>query len=268
MPAFAAETYCALFETAPDAILVIDGDGRIVLANSRAEQLFGIPRAGLLGQPIETLIPERYRTAHVAHRQGYMRSAVTRNMGAGPSLVARRRDGTEFPVEIALGPIRAEGRDLYAASVRDVSELARTRQAALRGRYNYYVAQFGLRALEDPDFGTLIHAASPLVAEAMQADAVVAFRLTPDRRELHCVSSHGISAADAARMRAPNDPRFLPGYLVAARVPVMVADTMTENRFGIIDVVRELGLRSALCVPLFGGGEVIGGLTARWKTLK
>ena len=64
-------------------------------------------------------------------------------------------------------------------------------------------------------------------------------------------------------MRAPNDPSFLPGYLVAARVPVIVPDTAAEARFGIIEVVRELGLRSALCVPLFGRGEVIGGLTAR-----
>ncbi|MBI3374931.1 MAG: PAS domain S-box protein [Betaproteobacteria bacterium] len=263
MPDFSAETYCALFETAPDAVLVIEGDGRIVLANSQAEQLFGMPRAELLGQPIETLMPDRYRSMHLTHRDSYVRSAGSRRMGAGPSLYALHRDGTEFPVEIALGPINAGGRVLYAASVREVSDLKRTRQAALRGRYNSYVAQFGLRALEDPDFATLIDAASPLVAEAMQADAVVAFRLTPDRRELNCVSSYGISGSAAARMRAPNDPRFLPGYLVAARVPVIVPDTLTERRFEIIDVVRELGLRSALCVPLFGRGEVIGGLTAR-----
>ncbi|HEX9182994.1 MAG TPA: PAS domain S-box protein [Burkholderiales bacterium] len=263
MSAFPADIYGALFETAPDAILVIERDGRIVLANAQAERLFGVPRAELVGQPIEMLVPPRFRGAHVAHREGYVRSPTMRHMGTGPSLYAMRRDGTEFPVEIALGPIRAGGRELYAASVRDVSDLKRTREAVLRGRYNSYVAQFGLRALAEPDVMTLIRAACPLVAEAMQLDAAVAFRLTPDRRELRCVACHGISEEAAARMHAPNDPSFLPGYLVAARVPVIVRDTLAETRFGIIDVVRELGLRSALCVPLFGRGEVIGGLTAR-----
>ncbi|MDH4323804.1 MAG: PAS domain S-box protein [Betaproteobacteria bacterium] len=257
------EIYGALFETAPDAILVIERDGRIVLANAQAERQFGVPRAQLIGQAIEMLVPPRFRSAHLAHREAYVRAPATRHMGAGPGLYALRHDGTEFPVEIALGPLRAGGRDLYAASVRDVSDLKRTREAVLRGRYNSYVAQFGLRALAEPDVATLIHAACPLVAEAMQLDAVVAFRLTPDRRELHCVASHGVDEAAAARMRAPNDPSFLPGYLVAARVPVIVPDTAAEARFGIIEVVRELGLRSALCVPLFGRGEVIGGLTAR-----
>ena len=146
MPAIDAKVFAALFETAPDAVLVIERDGRIVLANSQAEELFGIPRAELLGQQVETLMPDRHRAAHVGHRIAYMQKAETRRMGAGPSLCALRRDGTEFPVEIALSRIEAGDRVLYAASLRDVSEIARTRQAEQRGRYNSYVAQF-----EQPD---------------------------------------------------------------------------------------------------------------------
>ncbi|MDH4094846.1 MAG: PAS domain S-box protein [Betaproteobacteria bacterium] len=263
MRAVSAEVYGALFDTAPDAILVIEGDGRIVLANAQAERMFGIPRGELLGLQIEALVPERLREAHAARREAYARAPQARHMGAGPPLYALRRDGTEFPVEIALGPVRDGGRELFAASVRDVSDLKRTRDAVRRGRYSSFVAQFGLRALAQPDVATLIDAACPLVAEAMQLDAAIAFRLSADRRELRCVASHGVSAAAAARMRAPNDPGFLPGYLVAVREPVVVPDTHAETRFGIIEVVRELGLRGALCVPLFGRGEVIGGLTAR-----
>lgn len=263
MADISTETYRALFESSPDATLLVDAHGRIVLANAQAEQMFGWSRADLLGRDIETLIPQRLREAHLGHRAQYVRAPGVRPMGGRQPLIALRADGSEFPVEIALGPMRSGERALYATTLRDVSELQRTRQAAARGHHNAYIAQFGMRALEQPDFATLIDAAAPLVAEAMQADVVVVFRLTPDRRELTCVSSYGITAEQAARMRAPNDRSHLPGYLVAVREPVLVPDIEAETRFRIIDVVRELGLRSALCVPLYGAGEVIGGLTAR-----
>jgi PAS domain S-box-containing protein len=263
MPPIDADTYRTLFETAPDATLVIDEGGRIVLANTQAERLFGRPREELLGIPVEELVPERFRAVHVRHREHYHGSGAARMMGAGPALLALRADGAEIPVEIALGPIEGTVPRLYMASVRDISGLARTRQAAQRGRYNFYVAKFGLQALAEPQFATLIDAAGPLIAEAMQVDAVVAFRLTPDQRELQGVSGFGISTEALSRMRAPNDPSCLPGYLTATRQPVLVTDIESERRFEILDVVRELGLRSALCVPLMDAGEVIGGLTAR-----
>ena len=256
------DLHAALFETAPDALLVVEASGRIVLVNRQAESLFGLNRSELVGQPIERLIPERFRDGHVDLRNGYMGNAGIRRMGAGPALYARRGDGSEIPVEIALGPVEAGGRRLFAAAVRDISDLARTRQDALRGRYNSYIAQFGLRALKDPDFTTLVEAASPLVTEAMLVDAVIAFRLSPDRQQLHCIASHGIPREAAGRLHVPNAPHDLLGHMVAQRAPVVVRDALRESRFEIAEAIRALGLRSALCVPLFGRNEVIGALTA------
>nr|PZN69999.1 MAG: hypothetical protein DIU62_01155 [Pseudomonadota bacterium] len=109
-----------LVEFAPDALLVVDGHGRIVLANGAAEKLFGFERTELIGSPIERLIPERLRGAHVRHREDYSQSPRTREMGAAAAeLVAVRKDGSEFPAEIRLSPVQLNGQPLVAAAVRD-----------------------------------------------------------------------------------------------------------------------------------------------------
>jgi PAS domain S-box-containing protein len=112
-----------LLESAPDAIVVVDRRGRIVIINSQTEHLFGYSRDELMGQHIEVLVPERFKELHVAHRDGYFDSPKTRPMGfAASSLSGRRRDGTEFPVEISLSPMYTEEGLLVTAAIRDISE--------------------------------------------------------------------------------------------------------------------------------------------------
>lgn len=109
-----------LFEFAPDAMLVVDGRGRIILANGTAEKLFGFGRDELVGESIERLVPERLRSIHVRHRADYSHNPRTREMGAAATeLVAVRKDGSEFPAEIRLAPIQLNGEALVAAAVRD-----------------------------------------------------------------------------------------------------------------------------------------------------
>lgn len=111
----------AILEAAPDALLVVDDAGRVCLANEQAERLFGHERAALLGQPIELLIPERYRESHRDQRRRFAAAPRKRPMG-GIELRCARRDGSEFPAEISLSPVvTAQGRFVVAA-VRDVSE--------------------------------------------------------------------------------------------------------------------------------------------------
>ena len=114
-------TFRALLEAAPDAMVLADLQGQIVLVNSQAEQLFQFERSQLLGQPVEVLLPTRFHAHHRHHRTGYSQEPRWRPMGTGQDLVGRRRDGTEFPVEISLSPIElAEGR-LVCASIRDAT---------------------------------------------------------------------------------------------------------------------------------------------------
>jgi PAS domain S-box-containing protein len=118
----AEERFRGLIESAPDAMVIVDEDGAIVLVNARAEEVFGYPRAELIGQPVEMLLPKGLRRRHLAHREGFMANAHARPMGEGMDLLARRKDGGEFAAEISLSPLRTERGLLVSAAVRNVSQ--------------------------------------------------------------------------------------------------------------------------------------------------
>lgn len=124
----------ALVEAAPDGIVVIDDDGRVVLVNRRTEELFGYDRVDLLGRSVEELMPTRLRSSHRAHRTRYRAEPRTRSMGASSDLRGLRKDGTEFPVEISLSPLRAAGGLRVIATVRDISDRVRADAANRRVR--------------------------------------------------------------------------------------------------------------------------------------
>jgi PAS domain S-box-containing protein len=111
-----------LLETAPDAIVAVGPDGIIHLVNGQAESLFGYTREELVGQSVELLVPDAVVAGHAANRAGYMKKPITRPMGAGLELAARRKDGSEFPVDISLSSLETEGGILVSAAVRDVTD--------------------------------------------------------------------------------------------------------------------------------------------------
>jgi diguanylate cyclase (GGDEF)-like protein/PAS domain S-box-containing protein len=111
-----------VMEVAPEAFVVSDEQGRIVMVNAQTEKLFGYCREELLGQHIDMLLPERARTLHARHRQTYVAAPVVRDMSERRDLAARRKDGTEFPVDISLGPLQTEKGRLVISAVRDISE--------------------------------------------------------------------------------------------------------------------------------------------------
>jgi PAS domain S-box-containing protein len=120
-----------LLEAAPDAVVIVGGDGKIRLVNSQTERLFGYTRQELVGQAVEMLMPERLRSAHPGLRGGYLAHPTVRAMGPGQDLCGRRRDGTEFPMEITLGPLDTEEGILVSSAIRDITERKRT-ESALR----------------------------------------------------------------------------------------------------------------------------------------
>jgi PAS domain S-box-containing protein len=120
----------AFLETASEGIVVTDTAGVIVTVNARAEAMFGCPRAELIGQPVERLIPVRARTAHVGHRQAYLRAPRARPMGLGLDLAGLRKDGGEFPVEVSLSHVETDEGRRTIAFITDISERVAFQRAA------------------------------------------------------------------------------------------------------------------------------------------
>jgi PAS domain S-box-containing protein len=119
-----------LLESAPDAMVITNADGTIIIINAQTEKLFGFPRNEIIGKKVELLIPERFRHVHTHHREGYVENPKVRGMGVGMELFGRRRDGSEFPVEISLSPLRISDQDglNMISAIRDITKQVESRE--------------------------------------------------------------------------------------------------------------------------------------------
>lgn len=120
-PMFTMAEATKFLDFSPDALLIVDGAGSIVLVNRQVARLFGYLQADLLGQPLERLLPERLRAAHIAHRHSYANAPRMRPMGVGLDLLGQRQDGSEFPVDISLRPVQIEQTLHVVAAIRDIT---------------------------------------------------------------------------------------------------------------------------------------------------
>lgn len=162
-----------IFEYAPDAILLVDSEGRIAKANAQAFRMFGYERSDLIGEPVEVLVPRRLAHGHVDYRSGYLSSPRTRPMGAGLELFGKRKNGTEFPVDIMLSPLETREGRLVLGVVRDVTERRRMESEALRVRETYlkelhHRVKNNLQVVSSLLFLQTVHNPDPNVVEILR----------------------------------------------------------------------------------------------------
>ena len=258
-----------LFDNVPDALIVVDRRGCIVIANAQAERLFGYPPQGLQGLRVEALMPQGVRERHRIHRDKYMENPRIRPMGdSGQALIGQRRDGQQFPVEIALSPIQDDEGVRYLASIRDISETQRARQAMVRARYDTLVARIGQLALESADDSSVIEIVPPLLAEALGVETVALAFIRPDRDGIEIRAAVGLeeesqhltqslSQAGSAfwralatwRAPATDQPRMAEAAIAAHGEPLAIPlaeDGHTGALIPLLDRNRPMGALIAL----------------------
>jgi PAS domain S-box-containing protein len=270
LPVIADEggVFRTLFAAYPDALIVADSNGSIVLANPAAAALLGYTTDALVGLQVEALVPDAIRPRHAAYRQAYARNPRPRPMGMQTELVAKRRDGSEVMVEIALSPLQDHDQPLVVAAIRDIGAYPRIQQALRRARYSEFVAQLGRAAVDARDPQALFERLPPICAEALQVDAVVVFLLEANRLEFRVAACVGGIASEAVGMRVSNRADTPPGFVVQQGQPVVIEDYALEQRFEVPQAYLDAGWTSALAVPLSDRGRTIGALSARSRERK
>lgn len=250
----------ALFTAYPDALIVADAGGLIVMANPAATALLGYAVDELVGLPVDALVPDAIRPRHAGYRTQYARNPRPRPMGTQMDLVARRRDGSEVMVEIALSPLQSDRLPLVVAAIRDIGTYPRVKQALQRARYSGHLAQLGRLAVDARDLQGLLEQVPAIAAAALDVEVAMVFLLEPDRLAFRLAASEGPTHAPPAGqlLNLPDTPV---GFVLAQMKPVVVSNYHEERRFVVPSSYLDAAMVSGLAVPLSNRGRAVGVLS-------
>ena len=259
-----------LFDAYPDALVVADANGRIVLANPSA----GTP-ARLLGRGARrawastSSCPTASGSRHAEYRRGFAREPRARPMGKQTDLVAKRKDGTEVVVEIALSPLHDQGHPLVVAAIRDIGAYPRMKQALLRAHYSEVLARVGRLAVDTRDPQVLLDRVPAAASEALQVEVAMVYLLEPSLLELRIAGRRRLDAGrgDRPARRQPSGHfarlRSRPGP-ADRRLPTIGAKRASASPPHYL----KAGLTSAVGVPLSDRGRTIGVLVVRSRVAR
>jgi PAS domain S-box-containing protein len=253
----------SLFVANPDALVVADAHGVVVLANPAAAALLGYAVEELVGIEIDALVPDAVRPRHASFRAAFGRDPRPRPMGMQMDLVARRKDGSEVMVEIALSPLQDHGLPLVVAAIRDIGAYPRMKLALRRAHYSGLLAQLGRLAVDTRDPQVLLDRVPVMAAEALEVDVATVYLLESDLVQLRVASAVSTVAGEAVGDRIEHRPDTSIGFVMAQGSSVVVFDYRSERRFAVPPGYIEAGLTSALAVPVSDRGRTIGVLAVR-----
>lgn len=250
----AEDKFRQLLASAPDAIVIVDSAGKVTLANAQFEMLFGYARDEILGQAVERFLPERFHAPHALHRAKYFDQPLTRPMGLGLSLYARRKDGREFPVEISLSATQDDSGPVAIATIRDITERKQA-ETVLRQQNEQLAAlyQITLDLLNRRSVGDLLQMIVTHAATLLRAAHGFIFLAEGDFLVLRATTPG----------MAPNlgSRETMPGSGVLGRVWQSRRPMVVENYDEWVEHdpnYAAQGLRAIAGVPIFAGPIVMG----------
>ena len=251
-----------LLEFAPDAIVIV-GEGRIHLVNTQAEVMFGYERGELLGQPVEILLPERFKAVHAQHQGHYSAQPRTRSMGAGLDLAARRKDGSEIPVEISLSPLETSEGRLITSVIRDISERKKTQEElATHASQQAVVVELGRRALSGIDLAILMEEAVASVARTLRVEMVSICELQPGRDAFLLRAGVGWRDENVGQATFGTGTQSHAGFTLLIDEPLSISDLGEETRFECPPLLRDHGVVSLASAILYVQNRPFGVLDA------
>ena len=251
-------------EAAPNAMVLVNTAGKIALVNSQVEMLFGYRREELLGQDIEVLVPERFRTNHVALRQAFLGSLRARFMGAGRELYGLTKDGREVPIEIGLNPVETTEGTLVLAAINDITDRKRAEQATAQwAERQRALADLGQAALAEPDLQQLLTWTAEVASQTLDTELFNVLELLPDGKDLLLRAGVGWreGVVGQATVKAGLDTQA--GYTLLSKTPVVVDDMRAERRFSGSALLSGHAVTSGMsCIITGAGGKPWGILGA------
>ncbi len=243
-----------LLEAAPDAMVIINPDGEIVLVNSQTEKLFGYSRDEILGRPVEILVPERFRAGHPGLRNSYFNEMRARPMGAGLALFALHKDGHDFPVEISLSPLQTERGVLVSSSIRDVTERKQAEERILKQRQEILematvpVVQVWEGIVLVPLIGTLDSQRTQQLMERLLA------RVSETASPVALLDITGVPTVDTQTaqhlIETISAVRLLGSEVILTGVRPMIAQTLVHLGIDLSSVLTRSSLTAGLRVAL------------------
>ena len=256
-----AGVFRALFAAYPDALLLVNPQGRILLGNATAAAMLGYSLQELAALSVDELVPDGIRPRHAAHRKSYAQAPRARPMGMQAELTARRKDASELTVEISLSPIQDGGVPLVVVAMRDVGSYPRVIQAQRRAHYSEQLALLGRVALNARDIQLLLDRVPEIAAEALKVEEATVTLLDDGAAHLRVVASVSPLTHIAVGQLLPNAIDTPAGYVVSVGVPVIVEDFRRERRFAVPPAYLQVGLVSGMAVPLLDQGKTVGTLS-------
>ncbi len=259
------EKYRVLFEGAYDAILVTDLNGKMVSINPQLEKKFGYTKNELVGQPIEILIPERFRRSHVEHRNTYSKNPHARAMGTGLDLYGRKKDGSEFPIDINLSPVMTRDGKQINAIIRDM-----TARKTFENQVTF-LSHLSKTLSETMNYQERLQLAADTVASKI-ADLCVVAILEENQLKFKAIGTQHRSSREllqtfASHIVSAKDGRYTADYALKTGEPLLVEDVKSDllNQLDVDEDQKKrvelIGITSFVTLPLKGRDSILGTVT-------